>query len=646
MIKRITLFLALALLAFAPFGRARADEPSGRADALADAFFMGTSGQPAGSDVALVPDMNGDGYDELAIGASSPNRVYVILGGPDGWGLNGQLSTAPNVITYTGDNAGDFAGIGVAGVGDVNGDGFGDLLVGAPGNDLVNNNAGAIYVVFGSANLASTNLGAFPIMIGEAANDEAGRYVSAAGDVNGDGLQDMLVGVPAANSNTGAVYLILGQVNLGNASLGSKIKYSGQASSDRAGGSLDAAGDVNGDGYADFIVGASGNDTGASNGGAAYLVLGNSTPASGALASHIQYTSSISGHLLGQSVAGGGDFNGDGYADFFLSSPAGATPGLTLILGSAAPTSGSVAGGIFYAGVHGENVVGVYKYLAAVGDLNGDGYADFMVGSSTEMSNTGAAYVLYGTPNPTSTTLTTLPRWGGAAASDLFGSSVDGRGDANGDGRADLLINTLSNDEGGNNAGGAYLFLGEEVASYRQRQKTAGSGNVPPVLFGVQGVAIDFTSNALATGDVSVTRHFFHPCATDVRLQTPIWSIDSNKVGAGTTADVRFRYTAEQIAGMTEANLKVWARPLGQPCGEWVQLPSSLLNAATNQITAVGLTTFGQFTLADAPPSPTAVTKVETQISSSRVPFAWSLGLVLMAITLGVLWKPAQRNYL
>lgn len=643
MIRRITLFLVFALLTLVPLGRAHADEPSGRADALADALFMGTAAQPAGADVALVPDMNGDGYDELAIGASAPNRVYVVLGGPDGWGLNGRLSTAPNIITYTGDNAGDLAGYGVAGVGDVNGDGFGDLLVGAPGNDIAGNNAGAIYVVFGSANLASTNLGVFPIMIGEAANDEAGRYVSAAGDVNGDGLLDMLVGVPATNSNTGAVYLILGQANLGNASLGSKIKYSGQVSLDRAGGSIDMAGDVNGDGYADFIVGATGNDAGASNGGAAYLVLGTPNPAGGSLVSHIQYTSPISSHLLGHAVAGASDFNGDGYADILLSG-SGTTPGLTLILGSAAPTSGSVAGGIFYAGVHGENFVGGYKYLAAVGDLNGDGYADFMVGSSTEMGNTGAAYLLYGTPNPTSTTLTTLPRWGGAAASDLFGTSIDGRGDANGDGRADLLINTLSNDEGGNNAGGAYLFMGEEVASYRQRQKIGGSGNVPPVLFGVQGVTIDFTSNAVANGDVSVTRHLFHPCATDVRLQTPIWSIDSNKVGAGTTADVRFRYTAEQIAGMTEANLKVWARPLGQPCGEWVQLPNSLLNAATNQITAVGLTTFGQFTLADAPPSPTAVTKVETQISSSRVPLVWSLGLVLMAITLGVLWKPAQRT--
>lgn len=640
--------LLLLLIGLATISRAYA-WGGGRIDALANAFFMGTAAQPVGTDVALVPDMNGDGYDELAIGAAGANRVYVVLGSANGWGLNGRLSTAPNIITYTGDTNGDLAGAGVAGVGDVNGDGFGDLLVGAPGNDLAANNAGAIYIVFGSANLASTNVGTFPIMIGETAADEVGRYVSAAGDVNGDGLQDMLVGVPAQDAtgpDAGAVYLILGQVNLGNASLGSKIKYTGEATTNFAGGSIDRAGDVNGDGYADFVVGASGNDDGVFNGGAAYLVLGTAAPAGGSLGSHVQYTSTTNNHLLGHAVAGAGDFNGDGYGDLLLSAPGSATPGLALVLGSAAPTGGTIAGKTFYPGTHGQTIVGGYSYLAAAGDINSDGYSDVVVGSPSETSNTGAMYLLYGTPNPTNTTLNTLPKWSGVAADDLVGITADGRADANGDGRADLLMSSLGNDEGGNNAGGAYLFWGEEAESYRQRQKLTASGNIPTVWFTAQGAAVDFTNGALAGGDVTLTRHLFHPCATDIRLQTPIWSVDSNKMGAGTTVDVRLRYTAAQIAGMNEANLKVWTRPLGQPCAEWVQLPNSLLNTATNQITAVGLTTLGQFTIADAPPSPTAVQQLSTHVATAnRVPLPLSMGVLMLALTVGLLRKPRQGVY-
>lgn len=624
---------------------------SGRVDGYAHIFLTGNSGQPVGTDVAIVPDMNGDGYDELAVGGSAPNRVYVALGGPDGWGLNVRLGTTPSVIVYTGDNAGDLAGYGVAGVGDVNGDGFGDLLVGAPFNDIAGANAGAIYVVLGSATLTSTNLGAFPIMIGEVAGDEAGRNVAPAGDVNGDGFQDMLVGVPnqdATGANAGAIYLVLGSGTISNASLGSKIKYTGEAAGDLAGTSADALGDMNGDGYMDFVVGASSNDDGVSQGGTAYVVLGAAAPASGSLGAHVQYASAVSFNAAGQEVSGAGDFNGDGYADVMISAP-GASPGVYLVLGSATPVSSSLAGAIFYAGAHGANIVTPLKYMAQAGDINSDGFGDVLIGAPNDSingANSGAVYVAYGTANPVNTTVSSLPVLGGAAAADSFGAAVRGNGDTNGDGLADIILGTTGNDEAGNNAGGAYVIFGDQTPlAYRERQRLIGVGNLPSILFNVPGVRVDFTNSALVGGDVTVTHHLYHPCATDIRLQTPIWTIDSPKVGSGTVLDVRFQYTNDQIAGMDENTLRVWTRPIGQPCADWVQVGSSTVNAVNNLITASGLTNLGQFTISDAPPSPTSIQSLNLGVAGNQPPLRWALALITFTFVTGAMLRPVYRQW-
>lgn len=625
---------------------------SGRVDSYANAFLTGSAAQPVGVDVAVVPDMNGDGYDELAVGASAPNRVYVVLGGPAGWGMRMGLSlNNPSIITYTGENSGDLAGLAVAGVGDVNGDGFGDLLVGAPGNDLAGNNAGAVYLVFGSPTLTSSTLGLFPIMIGEVAGDEAGRFLAPAGDVNGDTFQDMLVGVPGQDSaglNAGTIYLILGSPTIGNASLGSKIKYTGQAAEDAAGGAIDGVGDINGDGYMDFAVGAPGNDEGALQAGAAYLVLGSATPAGGSLTSHIKYTRWAGATLVGQEVSGAGDFNGDGYADMMISGTGG-TPGIALVLGSATPTGGSLTGAVFYAGAHGSISSDAHKYLASAGDINGDGYGDVLIGFSADGDNgasAGALYIAYGTPNPQNTALSNLPKLRGVAASDFLGVTVNGNGDVNGDGLADIIVGTLGNDEGGNNAGGAYVIFGELPPSYQEQRRLNPAGNPPAIHLNTAGVRVDFTGGALAGGDVTVQRHLYHPCATDKRLQTPIWTLDSTKLDGTATVDLRFTYTNAQVAGMVESSLRVWTRPAGQPCSEWVMLPSTV-NVDNNTITVNGLTSLGQFTISESTPSPTAVRAPSMSLVLAQEPAWLILFLAALVLSAGATyWYLRQKGML
>jgi len=182
----------------------------------------------------------------------------------------------------------DLAGRSVSTAGDVNGDGFDDVIVGASNNDEGGNIAGAAYVLFGKAsgfadvNLGSLGSGGFKI-VGEAVADQAGISVSSAGDVNGDGFDDLIVGAglnDESGSSAGAGYVIFGKaggfanIDLATLTATDGFKIVGEAADDRAGNPVSAAGDVDGDGFDDLIVGAYLNDEGGFNAGAAYTVFG------------------------------------------------------------------------------------------------------------------------------------------------------------------------------------------------------------------------------------------------------------------------------------------------------------------------------------------------------------------------------------
>jgi FG-GAP repeat len=247
------------------------------------------------------------------------------------------LASAPGSVRIDGAASEDIGGFSVAAAGDVNGDGVADLIVGAPFAD--NNGrplSGSAYVVFGGQSPADVDLqdlGAAGFRIdGAASADRAGNSVAAAGDVNGDGRADLIVGAPFANNtgrpDSGSAYVVLGGRNPGDVDLGSLgpaagFRIDGAASEDQAGNSVAAAGDVNGDGRADLIVGALGADNnGRPASGSAYVVFGGQNPATVDLqnlgAAGLRIDGAASGDRAGRSVAAAGDVNGDGVADLIV----------------------------------------------------------------------------------------------------------------------------------------------------------------------------------------------------------------------------------------------------------------------------------------------------------------------------------------
>ena len=260
--------------------------------------------------------------------------------------------------------------------------------------------------------------------------------VSGAGDVNGDGIADLIVGVPSDDSNgrnSGSARVLSGVD-------GSVIyTFDGDSAFDDFGRSVSGAGDVNGDGFADLIVAAPNAD--------------NNGVARGIVRVFSGEDGSVLYNFDGRSGSGA-DVNGDGFSDLIVGAFGDSNNGSNS--GSVRVFSG-VDGSVLYS-FDGDSAGDLFGFdVSGAGDVNGDGFADLVVGAFGDSNNgfdSGSARVFSGVDG------SVLHNFDGDSAGDSLGISVSGAGDVNGDGFADLIVGAPGADRNGTNSGSARVFSG------------------------------------------------------------------------------------------------------------------------------------------------------------------------------------------
>ena len=654
-----------------------------------------------GSDGIAFGDVNGDGYDDLIIGAlradpggrSNAGEVYVIYGSASlpvstvDLNTDGAISAAGET-RILGDDGNDLSGSAVAS-GDVNGDGCDDVIIGVPrGAPGGRTEAGEIYIIYGSDSLPGTIVdlntdGAISPagetrILGDDFFDRAGTSV-ASGDVNGDGYDDVIIGAPFADpgsparSDAGEVYVVYGGVGRpGTAvSLSSlpgthgETRILGDDAGGRAGSVVDC-GDVNGDGYDDIAFGAPRVDpAGRTNAGASCVVYGGAgLPASivdladgPGVNGETRVLGDDNDDYSGWSIATA-DVDGDGRDDVIIGAyradpggrgdagevyviyGSGGLPGTSVDLSAAPGTNGETR-------ILGDDVLDQAGWSVAGADVNGDGYDDVIVGArysdTPGGSNAGELDVVYGSLALPNTTVD-LSAGGddvsvlGDNTDDILGYAVEAGADVNLNGVADFAASAYHGDnpsiDGTNNrAGYAVAVFGDGVAPGAMASEYFKAGAAPPRGIGgrlspVVRTQVSFDEGTAAPVTVALTRsdagisNLGDGTLTDVA--DVVWEVTTTRTGYA-VAQVTFQYLDSEIVGLPEAGLTLFRASLLS--GPWIEVVTQAADPDRNEITGTvaGLSFFALKTDTTPPVAGTVTSDAGDYTNdNSQLDFSWA----------------------
>jgi len=645
----------------------------------------------AGGSVGGAGDVNADGFSDLLVaacdadpaGRTDAGRVYLIYGGSSGIGSGGvmDLSEYPgHVVRINGRAANDVLGhygTGVSGVGDFNGDGYDDFMLGATQQDNDSAN-GRAYLVLGCEGELGTgvrfNLNTLDgtngvRMEGIQTKSCCGSTVCGCGCSNEDLLPELIIGAKwtdvSGKNNCGESYMVFGTWPLPGSggvfqlsSIGEStgVRIAGINDGDHVGQCVSGVGDVNGDGYTDFLITApKGDPQGRTDAGESYLIYGsgsgigsggsfNLSSLDGSNGTRIDcgYSGdSYDGTYIGLFCSEAGDVNGDGYGDLLIGAEYADSQGLTdageayLVYGSA---SGIGSGGVLdlrylnhanRVRLEGERALDCsMRSLSGVGDINGDGFADFVLGNPQYDSPSpcpGRAYLVYGAESIGSAGILRVEDINGVNGvlidgnndHDGLGQSVSGCGDVNGDGLDDFILGASAADPNGKNAAGeAYLVLGQSSLESASYKSFARSGETPPQWIGDIGdgkmpwgsgrVQIKFADgsgpgngdSSLQTAALNRTKSGIGNLADPERIAGVFWQIETDRTG-WSNATVKLKYTDSEIAGLDEADLHIYRA--SSLSGPWTLVADQNLQSTRNMISGT-VSGFSYFALSDLTP--------------------------------------------